>query len=370
MNFEFSEDQVLLKNQIRRALDDHCRSADVRQILESDSPHDSQLWRVLCEMGVQGTAIDDSLGGAGAGYLELCVVAEELGRALAPVPFSSSIFLAVEALKVAANDEQKLALLPGLASGEKIGTLAAWEINGPLQPDTIAMRWEEGVLNGRKILVPDGDVADVAIVIARDDEGLSLFAVDLTDSGVTRETLETIDPSRNFSTLTFNAVAAQRLGDAGDGWNLLEQVLNRAAVLVAFEQIGGAQKALEMATDYAQERYAFGRPIGSFQAVKHMLADMYVDLELARSNCYYGAWALSTDADELPLAAATARVSATQAFQHCSKNNIQTHGGMGFTWEFDCHLFYRRSNLLAVLLGGQSVWKDRLVSQLESSDAA
>ena len=215
MNFEFSEDQVLLKNQIRRALDDHCRSADVRQILESDSPHDSQLWRVLCEMGVQGTAIDDSLGGAGAGYLELCVVAEELGRALAPVPFSSSIFLAVEALKVAANNEQKLALLPGLASGEKIGTLAAWEINGPLQPDTIAMRWEEGVLNGRKILVPDGDVADVAIVIARDDEGLSLFAVDLTDSGVTRETLETIDPSRNFSTLTFNAVAGQRLGEIG-----------------------------------------------------------------------------------------------------------------------------------------------------------
>jgi acyl-CoA dehydrogenase len=165
-------------------------------------------------------------------------------------------------------------------------------------------------------------------------------------------------------------VVAERLGNAGDGWALLDKVMDRAAILVAFEQLGGAQQALDMAIAYAQERFAFGRPIGSFQAVKHMLANMYVDLELARSNCYYGAWALSTDATELPLAAATARVSATNAYQHCAKNNIQTHGGMGFTWEFDCHLHYRRSNMLALILGGASAWKDKLVVQLETQDVA
>ena len=291
MNFEFSEDQVLLKNQIRKALDDNCRPVDVRQILESDTPYDKNLWKVLGEMGLHGTAIDDSLGGAGAGYLELCVVAEELGRALAPVPFTSSVFMATEAIKIAASEEQQAALLPDLASGKKIGTVAAWERTGPLRADAMTVRCDNGLLSGTKMLVPDGDVADLAIVIAKEDAGLSLFAVDLTDKGVTRTTLETIDPTRNFSTLSFHAVAAQRLGVAGEGWALLQQVLDRAAVLVAFEQIGGAQKALEMATDYARERYAFGRPIGSFQAVKHMLANMYVDLVLASTTCYYGAWA-------------------------------------------------------------------------------
>jgi len=232
------------------------------------------------------------------------------------------------------------------------------------------MRVEGGSLSGQKILVADGDTADQAIVLANDELGSSLYHVQLAHTGVSRSTASTIDPSRNFATLTFASVPAQRLGAGGDGWQLLGQLLDRAAVLTAFEQIGGAQAALEMATNYAQERFAFGRQIGSFQAIKHMLADMYVDLELARSNCYYGAWALSTGAPELPLAAATCRVSATKAYQHCAKNNIQTHGGMGFTWEFDCHLHYRRSNLLALTLGGPAVWKDKLVSQLVLNNAA
>lgn len=370
MNFEFSEDQILLKNQVRKALEDNCTSIQVRQVLETPTPTDEKLWSLLSEMGLQGTAVDDSYGGAGATYLELCVVAEELGRALAPVPFSSSVYLASEAIKLGGSEQQKTEFLPALASGSTIGTLAAWEKSGPLRANAIAMQYDNGKLNGQKTLVPDGEIAGLAVVLANDGAGLSLFVADLSNTGVTRETLETVDPSRNFAAIHFSDVPAQRLGAQGEGWELLNKVLNHAAVLLAFEQIGGAQKALEMATEYAQERYAFGRPIGSFQAVKHMLANMYVDMELARSNCYYGAWALSTGADELPLAAATARVSATQAFQHCAKNNIQTHGGMGFTWEFDCHLFYRRSNMLALLLGGPSVWKDRLVSELESSDAA
>lgn len=373
MNFEFSEEQMMLKDQVRKALDDMSPPRVVRDILEGDSPHDAGLWGELAKLGLQGTAIGEAYGGAGAGYLELCMVAEELGRSLAPVPFSSSIYLAAEAIKLAGNEDQKMKYLTGLASGDMVGSLAVWEKSGPLRPDAIDMNLSGGALSGRKILVPDGSVADFVIALVKDggsSDGASLTIVDLDDKTCTRETVDTIDPSRNFATLTFNNAPARLLGGSGEGWTLLDQVFDKAAVLIAFEQLGGAQAALDAAVAYAQERYAFGRQIGSFQAIKHMLANMYVDLELARSNCYYGAWALSTDASELPLAAATARVSATKAFQHASKNNIQTHGGMGFTWEFDCHLYYRRSNALALVLGGQTVWKDKLVDQLENSNAA
>jgi alkylation response protein AidB-like acyl-CoA dehydrogenase len=182
--------------------------------------------------------------------------------------------------------------------------------------------------------------------------------------------VSTIDPTRSHAQIVFQGAAAEPLGAPGDGWSLLERVFDRAAVLIAFEQLGGADRALEMARDYALERFAFGRPIGSLQAIKHMLADMYVSATLARSNAYYGAWALSTGAGELAQAAATARVSATQAFQLCARNNIQVHGGMGFTWEFDCHLYYRRSNLLALSLGALSLWEDRLIEQLRARRAA
>ena len=210
--------------------------------------------------------------------------------------------------------------------------------------------------------VPDGAIADFVIVAARTgstgrDSDIALFLVDMKAGGVEAKALTNVDPSRGQAELIFRNCRAEPLGAANEGWSLVSQVLDRAAVLMAFEQVGGADRALEMGRDYALDRIAFGRPIGSFQAVKHMLADMYVSATLARSNCYYGAWALSTDASELPEAAAAARISATQAFQHCAKNNIQVHGGMGFTWEFDCHLYYRRSNAtgagarLALLLG-------------------
>jgi alkylation response protein AidB-like acyl-CoA dehydrogenase len=170
--------------------------------------------------------------------------------------------------------------------------------------------------------------------------------------------------------MTFKNCKAESLGPANEGWSIVSQVLDRAAVLVAFEQIGGADRALEMGRDYALDRIAFGRPIGSFQAVKHMLADMYVAATLARSNCYYGAWALSTNASELSEAAAAARISATQAFQHCAKNNIQVHGGMGFTWEFDCHMYYRRANAMALGLGSLSYWEDALIDRMRKRNAA
>ena len=178
--------------------------------------------------------------------------------------------------------------------------------------------------------------------------------------------MSTIDPTRSHGRLVFADAPAEPLGAPGEGWPLVERLLDRAAVLVAFEQVGGAQAALDMARDYAVGRFAFGRPIASFQAIKHKLADMYVGVELARSNAYYGAWSLSKDAPELPVAAAAARVAATEAYFHAAKENIQTHGGMGFTWQVDCHLFYRRAQQLGLVAGGSKAWKERLVSQLGS----
>ena len=192
----------------------------------------------------------------------------------------------------------------------------------------------------------------------------------MTGAGVERETLKTLDPTRSVAKLTFSGAPAERLGEAGEGLSVAEAVLNRAAVLLAFEQVGGADRALEMAKSYALERYAFGRPIGSYQAIKHKLADIYIKNELARSNAYYGAWALNDGAAELPVAAAAARVSASDAFWFAAKENIQTHGGMGFTWDVDCHLFYRRAQQLGLVAGGAKAWKERLVSQLERRNVA
>lgn len=373
MNLDFSDDQKQLQDQIRRYLTEKCTPAVVRAGLEGGEPFARDLYRGLAEMGVLGVAIPEAYGGVGLSHLELCLAAEELGRALAPVPVASSIYLAAEFLLQAGSEAQKKAWLPRLASGEAVGTFAFVEGQGRMTPDKVAAAVRDGRLSGAKSPVPDGDIADLAIVAARSGAGrgeqaISLFLVDLNGPGVTRETLASIDPTRSQARLAFEGAPAERLGGEGEGWAIASQVMDRAAILMAFEQVGGADRALSMARDYALDRMAFGRQIGSFQAIKHMLADMYVSATLARSNCYYGAWALASGSSELPVAAATARVSATQAFQHCAKNNIQVHGGMGFTWAFDCHLFYRRSNALALALGSLSTWEDMLITRLQGAN--
>ena len=369
MNFEFSEDQNMLREQAQSFLRDKCDSRKVRDVLEGDAAFDAGLWNAIVEMGWTATTIPEAYGGLGLGHLELCVIAEELGRVLAPTPFSSSVYLATEALIQFGSEEQKQNYLPKLAAGELVGTIAVSEGTRAATATNLATTATGGAVNGTKIPVPDGDVADFAIVIAKDANGAgSLYIVDLTGAGVQREAVKTLDPTRSHARVVFDGAAGEVLGTAGQGWDMLEKLFDRAAVLFAWEQVGGAEAALHMARDYAMGRFAFGRPIASFQAIKHKLADMYVAHTLARSNCYYGAWALSTDAPELPVAAATARVSATEAFHECSKENIQTHGGMGFTWEFDCHLYYRRSKLLSVNLGALPRWKDKLVSRLEQSN--
>jgi alkylation response protein AidB-like acyl-CoA dehydrogenase len=375
MNFDFSDDQKQLRDQARKFLTEKCPPKAVRNVLDGKEPYDRALWKGLAEMGFLGVAIPEAYGGAGAGHLELCVIAEEMGRALAPVPFSSTVYLAAEAILLAGSEAQKRKWLPAIAAGEAIGTLALFEGKGNPSPQGVKLSAVGGSLNGVKKPVPDGAIADFAIVAARTGPGeretdIGLFLVDLKAGGVEAKTLTNLDPSRGQAELTFKNCKAEPLGAAKQDWAILTQVLDRAAVLMAFEQVGGADRALEMGRDYALDRIAFGRPIGSFQAVKHMLADMYVSATLARSNCYYGAWALSTNASELPEAAAAARISATQAFQHCAKNNIQVHGGMGFTWEFDCHMYYRRANATALGLGSLSYWEDQLIDRMRKKNAA
>jgi alkylation response protein AidB-like acyl-CoA dehydrogenase len=375
MNFDFSDDQKMLKDQAHKFLSEKCTTKTVRKVFEGQEYVDRQLWKAIGEMGWAGTAIPENYGGLGLGYLELCVIAEELGRALAPIPFSSTVYQFAEAILVAGNEEQKQRVLPKVASGQLIGAFARAEGPGAVLPKAIRTTLKGGKLTGKKIAVVDGLDADQAVVLARssDEPGervLQLALVELKQTAVKRTPRETLDPSRGHADIAFDNANAEPLGKPGEGFSFANRVLERAAILMAFEQIGGADACLKMAKEYAMQRYAFGRLIASFQAIKHKLADMYVLNELARSNAYYGAWALSTNARELPLAAAAARISATQAFDFASKENIQTHGGMGFTWEADCHLFYKRSKELGLSLGPQRVWKDKLVTELELSNAA
>jgi alkylation response protein AidB-like acyl-CoA dehydrogenase len=375
MNFDFSDDQKMLKEQVRKFLADKCPMSVTRRVLDGDEPYAKEVWKGLIEMGLTGTAIPEEFGGLGLGALELCVIAEELGRAAAPVPFSSSIYLAAEAIKLFGTQKQKQAWLPKLASGEIVGALAVSEGTHTAHPRNIETKFAGGKVSGVKQPVTDGGAADVAIVAVNTggsgEQAISLAIVDLKAGGISSEPVRTIDPSREHVTLTFKDAPAEILGGKqGEGWSQLSRVLDGAAVLFAFEQVGGAEAALEMARDYALERYAFGRQIGSYQAIKHKLADMYVKKELAKSNAYFGAMMLNDEGAELTEAASASRIAGSDAYVFAAQENIQTHGGIGYTWESDCQFHYRRAKLLALTIGASIQWKEKLVSRLEAKNAA
>jgi alkylation response protein AidB-like acyl-CoA dehydrogenase len=374
MDFDFSEEQRQLKEQARRFLSARCPLSLVRATLEQDAERrvSKALYKEIAELGWCGTAIPEASGGLGLGHVELCAVAEELGRALAPVPFASSIYFFAAGVMAAGSAEQRARLLPRLARGELVGCLATAEGSGAPEHRSIGSQVRAGRLNGVKIPVIDGDVADVALVLAADAPGASLFLVDLSERGVQRTALESLDPTRGVARLGFSDVPAELVGGAGEGRALVERIFNRAAVAIAFEQLGGADRCLELARDYALERRTFGRPIASYQAIKHRLADMYVKNELARSTAYYAAWALASAASELPRAAAMARVAASDAFGFASRESIQIHGGIGVTWEASPHLFFRRARQLSLVCGAPDGWAERLAAILceRTSDSA
>lgn len=357
MNFDFNEDQNFIKNDARRFLTDRCDMEMVRGYLEEDSHQLNPLWQEIVELGWLGVAIPEEYGGLGMGYLELCVIAEELGRVVAPVPFSSSIYLAAEAILQYGSEEQKQNYLPRIAAGELIGTLA-W-VDPAEQGQAVVFK--DGAISGSKQAVPHGTLATVAVVAARNADGDAVLVITELSDAVQREAQTAVDPSQRLARLRFDQQPAELLekGDRGD--EALNNIFDRAAVMFAFEQVGGAERCQEMAADYVKERKTFSRAVGSYQAVKHKLATMYAQNELARSNAYYGAWALASDSDELPLAASTARISACDCFEFAAREGLHLHGGMGYTWEVDCHLYLKRSRDLALKLGSKRHWNEKLV---------
>jgi acyl-CoA dehydrogenase len=351
VNFDFSDEQRLLAREVRRMLEQTCTSAEIRRVLDGHATHSTTVWNSLITMGAAAAAIPEHLGGAGLGY-------EEAGRHLAPVPLASSFYLAAEALLQAGSEQQQQHWLPRIASGDVIATATladgeAWSSSpGPVFAD--------GRLNGRMPLVPDAMIAGLVVVRA----GESLVLLDPAAEGVARRALATLDPTRPCGEIICTNAPAELLCSGERSVAVCERVLNAAAVLLAFEQVGGATRFLEISRDYSLERKAFGRQIGSFQALKHKMADIYTANELARVHAYYGAWALSSDAPELPVAAAAARVAASVAFNRAAEEGIEIHGGIGFTWEMDCHLYMRRARHLAQLIGSEHTWRIRLADAL------
>ena len=370
MNFEFSDEQQLLREQARGFLTEHCPTSAVRAVLDGDHDWDAALWQKVADMGWTATVIPEVYGGLGLSYYELAIIAEEMGRSAAPLPFSSSVYLASEAIQRFGAESQKSEWLPKLACGECVATVAMTERPGRLALDRLETCREGSSLTGHKVPVADAALADVVIVLALSDAGLEACLVPTTQTGVSIEPVLTFDTSRGHSAMTFDRAETQVLGNRTLQAEEWLRLLDGAAVLYAWEQLGVAESALNQARDYALQRFAFGRAIGSYQAIKHKLASMYVKNTLARSNAYYGVWALAEGSDELPLAAATARVAAIQASTFAAEENIQTHGGMGFTWEFDCHFYYRRAKLLSLAIGSEALWQDRLVSALAEQSAA
>ena len=364
MNFDVSPEMVALRDSARRMLHDRGTLALARTALDGAGAEHEHLWREVAGMGWLGAAIPEEYGGTGFGHEALCVLLEEGGRHLLPFPLASTVLLVTEALLSLGTEEQKARWLPGIAEGSVRCSFALAEGPGLPAAEAVAATVEGGLLSGTKWPVADGMAAGLLVVVARERE-VGCFLVDASASGVTRTELAGLDGPH--ARVDFAGVAAERLG--APGWSQVETLLDRAAVLMAFEQLGGASACLDMATAFAKERHAFGRAIGSYQAIKHKLADVFIATELARSNAYGALMALAAGSSDLPLAAAAARISATEAYSLAARENIQTHGGIGFTWQSDCHLFYRRARALAAGLGTLPYWKNRLVDTLDRVNA-
>ncbi len=367
MNFDISEDAKAVASTARDFLREHSPTTSIRRVFDEEIRYDADLWQSTAELGWLGAGIPEKYGGIELGGEVQCVLAEEIGRVLAPIPFFTSAYLATEAICAHGSDAQKSELLPKMAEGKIICSFALAEGIGDPNPSHINARVEDRYLTGTKVPVVEGAIADYSVVVARDaGDEIGFYFLDLKSPGVTSSPVKSLDPSRNIVALKFENAEVEQLGTNGQGWSSVETLLDRAAVILAFEQIGGAQACLEMARDYAIDRFAFGRPIGSFQAIKHKLANVYIAGELARSNAFYGAWALEESTGDLARAAATAHLSASEAFQLAARENIQTHGGMGITWEADCHMYFKRAKSLGLENGGPLYWKERLMDQLEN----
>ena len=379
MDFHFTPEQEELRRGARRLLGVESSPARVRAAMAREDGCDAALWqRIGRELGWTALAIPETYGGAGLGPVALTAVMEELGRALACVPFFATACLGAGAILAAGSEAQKQRYLPAIAGGEMTATLAVADDGGVWEAGAVTTlaRRDGGdfVLSGSKAGVVSGHLADLVVVAARTPEsrgerGLSLFA--LPGAGLTRRALPTMDQTRRVASVALDDVrvpADALLGAEGAGWAAIECVRDAACAALAAEQLGGAERCLELAVEYAKVRVQFGRPIGSFQAVKHRCADMMVAVEAARSASYWAGWAAAHAPSELRLAAPLAKATASEAYFMCASECIQVHGGIGFTWEHDAHLYFKRARASEALLGDASWQRERLAALLGLSD--
>lgn len=360
----FTEEQDELRRTVRSFLESRAGEDAVRRQLDSGSGYDPAVWRQLSDqLGLTALAIPEDYGGQGYSFVELGIVVEEMGRTLCPAPFFASAVLAANLILHSGDEAARKRYLPGIASGASIATLAITEESGRWSDDAIHATarevGDEWVLDGAKTYVLDGCAADVVFVAARTDAGLSLFAVDQL-KGISRRNLSSLDPTRRSARVAFEAAPATLIGEDGRAWPVLTRVLALGCAALAVEQVGGAQRCLELAVDYAKVRRQFGRPIGSFQAIRHKLADVMLAVESARCAAYYAIRAAAELSDELSAVASLAKACSTDAYARAAAANIQIHGGIGFTWEHPAHLYYKRAKSSGHLLGDAAFHRSRL----------
>jgi alkylation response protein AidB-like acyl-CoA dehydrogenase len=375
MNLGVSAEQRELRESVRRFLAERAPLPRVRELMDSSDAMDVGVWRQAADqLGLQGIAIPEEYGGAGFSFAEQAIVLEELGGALYTGPYLASAVLAATALLASEDEGARRDLLPGIASGQRIATLAFTEDDGSWGPDAVrlaAVKHGDGWrLDGHKSFVLDGHGADLILAVAVTDAdssgpaALSLFAVDGGASGLGRRVLPTLDQTRRLARCEFSDVPARLIGSPGAGRAVLEHTLDVAAIALAAEQLGGAQRALDMAVGYAKVRQQFGRAIGSFQAIKHRCADLLLEVESLRSAVGYAAAAVAEGSGEVPVLASLVKAYASEVYSRVAAENIQIHGGIGFTWEHDAHLYLKRAKASELFLGDGSYHRERLATRI------
>ncbi len=373
MEFGFTEEQEMIRQQAAEFLKNECPVALVRELMESNHAHSEGLWAGMTEMGWMGLVIPEDYGGVGLSFIELAVVLEEMGRALIPGAYFSTVVLAGLTLLEAASEEQKQRWLVPLTQGKLPATVALTEPNGRWDAagvTVMAERSKEGfLLHGTKLFVPDAEIADLIICVARTDNastpdgGLTFLVLDRNSDGVSITPLKTMDQTRRLYEVSFDQVPVpmnQVLGEVGGAWTVMQRVLDKATVGLCAEMVGGAQRVLDMCVEYSKSRIQFGRPIGSFQSIQHRCADMLLVIESARSAVYAAAWAASQDAESLALQASIAKAYTGDAYRFVTGEAIQIHGGMGFTWEHDAHLYLKRAKAAEVTFGDANFHRERV----------
>jgi len=378
MDFGFSDEQDMLRQTARAFLEEHCPTTFVRQMMEDEKGYSPNLWREMAELGWLGLAFPEAYGGQGLGFVDLTVILEEMGATLLPSPFLSTVLLAGQTILVGGSEAHKKTYLPKIADGSLIATLAMTEPSGRSDAEGITevkatLEGQGFKISGTKLFVLDAHIAELLVVAARTKEagnksfGVSLFLVESNSPGISTTLLKTMDQTRKQCEVVFNNVQVGRdrlIGMIDMGWPILQKVLNLATVSLCAEMVGGAQRVLDLSVAYAKERVQFGRPIGSFQAIKHKCAEMMLQVESAKSAAYYAAWAVDEDVPEAPLAVSMAKAYCSDAYRNTAGEGIQIHGGIGFTWEHDMHLYFKRAKYAEFTFGDATYHRELVAQEL------